>query len=186
MQAFGPKFTASAISGGPPASPADGDIWYATAVDVNGACWTFRYNAGSASAFKWEFIGGPPINYAKLSSGSIDTITSIQPTFANLPTTGTAAQLVVPRAGDYFSDLGMRADGFGAGDWTALGIKLGAGTTSLDQGITVRGGSYINAFNRFKLPGLTTSEVLLLQAETSTSGGRIFEISFSLLPVRIS
>jgi hypothetical protein len=180
-----PKITTSVLSGGPPGSPSDGDIWIATAVDANGTRWHFQYNAGSASAYKWEFLGGPPINYYKPSS-TTDTITSIQPTFANLPTTGTAAELLVPRAGDYFADLATRADGFGAADWTALAIKLGAAAASTSTAIFVRGNNFVNVFNRFKFTGLTASEVLLLQAATTTSGGRIFEISFSLHPVRVS
>jgi hypothetical protein len=56
------KVTTSALSGGPPASPADTDVWIATAVDASGARWSFQYNAGSASAYKWEFIGGAPVS----------------------------------------------------------------------------------------------------------------------------
>jgi hypothetical protein len=57
-----PKVTAGAFSSGPPGSPADGDIWVALSVDANGTAWQFRYNAGSASTYKWEFIGGAPSN----------------------------------------------------------------------------------------------------------------------------
>lgn len=56
-----PKITAGAFGSGPPASPQDGDIWIATGVDgTTGVTWQFRYNAASASSFKWEFIGGAP------------------------------------------------------------------------------------------------------------------------------
>src|SRR5262252_1084047 len=55
----GANITASAWSSAVPAFPNDGDIWYATGLG-GGLMWTFRYNAGSASAYKWECIGGAP------------------------------------------------------------------------------------------------------------------------------
>src|SRR5262245_8394309 len=53
----GPVITYAAT---PPASPQSGDLWYLPADATNGVVWVFRYNSGSASSFKWEFIGGPP------------------------------------------------------------------------------------------------------------------------------
>lgn len=53
------SMAAPAPSTTPPASPADGDIWYLPADAANGVNWQLRYNAGSASVFKWEFVGGP-------------------------------------------------------------------------------------------------------------------------------
>jgi hypothetical protein len=56
------------IASGPPASPIDGQIWIATGVGPDSIVWQFRYNAGSSSAYKWEFIGGPPITSSALAS----------------------------------------------------------------------------------------------------------------------
>lgn len=72
-QGYSVKETVSAISGGPPASPADGDIWTATGVDTNGTVWRFRYNAGSASSYKWEFIGGSPLYTANNTGTSFNS-----------------------------------------------------------------------------------------------------------------
>lgn len=58
-----PKITSGTFPAGPPASPSDGDIWIGHSVG-NGVVWAFRYNLGSASAYKWEFIGGPPFVYS--------------------------------------------------------------------------------------------------------------------------
>lgn len=41
----------------PPGSPSTGDIWKFPADATNGVNWYFVYNAGSASTFKWEFMG---------------------------------------------------------------------------------------------------------------------------------
>jgi hypothetical protein len=58
----GTKFTPSAT---PPVSPTDGDYWLYPA--AAGVTWMLRYNAGSASAYKWEYVGGPPL-YAFLTA----------------------------------------------------------------------------------------------------------------------
>lgn len=57
--AGGSKITTSTWVGGPPGGPSDGDIWIATtAMGITGTRFPFQYNAGSASAFKWEALGG--------------------------------------------------------------------------------------------------------------------------------
>jgi hypothetical protein len=65
--------------------------------------WRFRYNAGSSSAYKWEFIGGPPKFTAGVS-----------------PTTG----IVAPRAGDYMWEWMVNAHS------TALYFQNTPGVTS--------------------------------------------------------
>lgn len=95
----GTKTTTSAMSGGPPGSPADGDIWIAAGVDGNGVRWTFQYNAASASAFKWECIGGPPV-YAKVDTE--ETVNNAA--YAALATPGPS--ITVARQGDYYVEVG--------------------------------------------------------------------------------
>jgi hypothetical protein len=91
-----PKVTISAIGGGPPASPGDGDIWIATGVDAAGARWKFQYNAGSASAYKWEFIGGSDV-LAEIPTD--ETLTTSTGAAVDLATVG--PRHVLARAGDY-------------------------------------------------------------------------------------
>jgi hypothetical protein len=85
--------TVGAISAGPPVGPVSGDVWVAT--DVGGAGsgvrWAFQYNAGSASPYKWEFIGGT-------KKTSYDN--TPQNPLANTPTTYGPA-FTVPRSGEY-------------------------------------------------------------------------------------
>lgn len=92
-----PKITTSSMAGGPPGSPADQDIWVATNVGANGERWSFQYNAGSASASKWEFIGGPEVIVS-----DDGTVTTASVAYA-VPTAGTGSQLTLTavRAGDY-------------------------------------------------------------------------------------
>jgi hypothetical protein len=51
-----PKITTSTWLAGPPALPANNDIWIATSVEGTASRWTFQYEAASLS---WKFIGGP-------------------------------------------------------------------------------------------------------------------------------
>lgn len=88
-----PKITTSLMSGGPPAGPGDGDIWIAKSSGANGERWQFQYNAGSASAFKWEFIGGSVVGLRRFSPDA----------FAGGALTNDAflGSLTIPRAGEY-------------------------------------------------------------------------------------
>ena len=78
-----------------PASPVDG----AEHVLVDSASnptwqWRLRYNAGSTSAYKWEFVGGIPARaYIPQQEGTTST------SHVALATAG--PQLTLPRAGEY-------------------------------------------------------------------------------------
>ena len=88
------NYTVSAFSSGPPSSPSTGDIWVGTGVDTLGTRWQFQYNAGSASTYKWEFIGGLPAwthyDYPGGLSIGLSTYTPI-----------TNCSFTIIRAGDY-------------------------------------------------------------------------------------
>ena len=78
-----------------PASPVDGQEAILVDSLTNPSYqWRFRYNAGSSSPYKWEFIGGPPastyVSANEVYSGS---------GWANLATVG--PNFTIPRAGDY-------------------------------------------------------------------------------------
>jgi hypothetical protein len=85
------KVTASPWAGGPPASPATGDIWIATDV-IGGLDWQFRYDNAQAT-YKWVFIGGPPQIQGQGSALSIP---------ANVWTNVIASTLQIKRAGVYY------------------------------------------------------------------------------------
>jgi hypothetical protein len=51
-----------------PTSPIDAQEVYYLADNANGLVWHLRYRAASASAYKWECVGGPPLN---VSSGNV-------------------------------------------------------------------------------------------------------------------
>jgi hypothetical protein len=76
-----------------PASPADGQLAILVDSTTNPSYqWKFRYNAGSSSAYKWEFIGGPPLRNNILIAGSI----AVANTWTDV-----GGPSICPRAGDY-------------------------------------------------------------------------------------
>lgn len=116
-----PRVVTSAMSGGPPASPVDGDIWIASAVDNNGTRWQFQYNAGSSSAYKWEFIGGAPTALLYAASGKAFNYASFStaspwywyPTFSTW---------TVPRSGDWLVRASIDASITGSAQQLQLAV----------------------------------------------------------------
>lgn len=61
--------------------------------------WRFRYNAGSSSTYKWEFIGGAPCLIAPIAYQPAGTA-------AYYTDSAAASSLGVPRAGEYIVNSG--------------------------------------------------------------------------------
>jgi hypothetical protein len=81
---------------GLPTIPSDGQEICYQADAANGVVWRLRYNAASASPYKWEVIGGSAL--AAFVATSQVTSTAY-PTFVDLATVG--PQITVPLAGEY-------------------------------------------------------------------------------------
>lgn len=114
--------TRSLYSGGPPGTPADGDIWAAVdSLTVPTFVWYFRF-ANGATTYKWEFIGGSD---AIVSVATAETTAAT--TFVALATAGPSFTL--SRGGDY--DIELQCDSAGtAGTGAAMGYDVaGTGAT---------------------------------------------------------
>jgi hypothetical protein len=83
-----------------PTSPANNDR-FTLVDDVTNPTyqWTFRYNAGSSSAHKWELIGGTPL-FSEVTASDTTSSTS----YAAIGTAGPSVSL--PVAGDYDVEIG--------------------------------------------------------------------------------
>lgn len=105
-----------------PSSPVDGEIIFYEFEE--GTVWQFRYNSGSASAHKWEFIGGPPA-YDLVQTQETRNANS----YANMTTTG--PDFVVPAGfdGDFILEYGARC-------WTDQIGGQALGSISPDGGTT--------------------------------------------------
>jgi hypothetical protein len=86
---FAPSFVTSL-----PSTPYDGQIIYYRADATNGVIWQFRYNASSASSYKWEFVGGGKL-YSFIATQENRSTT----VYGDLTTVGPS--ITAPLAGDY-------------------------------------------------------------------------------------
>jgi hypothetical protein len=130
-----------------PSAPVDGqEIYYATS--QAGVIWHLRYNAASASAYKWEFVGGSELRQEQVTSdlmagsgGWLEHPTNYGP------------RITVPLAGDY--DAHAKADMYGntTAGLCSMGITIGAtapATTNLGQAYQVAGNwIVVSAMGRF-------------------------------------
>lgn len=178
------SFSTSALSGGPPASPSDGDLWNATGVDSIGTRWQFQYNAASGSAYKWEFLGGSP---AEHRLPAIESTTNNS--FADLATTGPIVTLARP--GDYRmqgnAQVGMNV----AGDIT-LGLFL-AGVFQMENRLTCAVATSNNAANGLMmldhiLSGVTAGQAakLMYHSPVGTTTAYYAYRVLKATPIRIS
>ena len=159
-----------------PGSPTNGQIAYLQA--ATGVIWQFRYNSGSASAYKWEFTGGPPLISPELaSSGAFSSTTYI----------GTNPTLTLPRPGDYLIDHGCSFDAGAAATFMAMSYSIGA-TTAVDadwveyQPSTGGGRSF--GFRRKRKDGLTA---VALVGKFRNAGTSEFKNCYiSAIPIRCS
>lgn len=115
------------IADGPPPNPIDGDIWIAK-IGTTGVRWQLQYNAGSASPYKWESIGGSPI------SSSVDTLENItSATYVAMATPGPSVTL--PRAGDYMISIGADIT-CSINDLGRMSFDIGATAANDNDGVT--------------------------------------------------
>lgn len=177
--------TTSAWSGGPPGSPVDNQIWYAESVDSLGTQWTFRYNAGSASSFKWEFAGGPFMRASVATSESTSGTT-----FGDLTTVGPSLALV--RAGDWQIWWGALAQTTVNGSDSSMGYALSGGTTLAANNPVVYayvpGGQHNTAGMMTDLKtGIAAATTATAKYKTSTAGTASFQNRWiSAQPLRIA
>jgi len=168
-----------------PATPHDGMEIHFLADAVNGIIWRLRYRAASASAFKWEFIGGSPITAESLVDSSVvSSVAYIQPTPGVAVTT--------PLAGDYIVEHGTGGIyASGANFTTYQSVKFGAAvcldrdgfgaTPAVANVSVVPGHCQIQRNGLAAGTGITVSARTVSTAATATLRYR----RLALLPVRV-
>jgi hypothetical protein len=175
------RVTTSTFAGGPPGSPVDGDIWIATAVDGNGTRWMFQYNAGSASAYKWEFIGGAPV-----LSAVDGTETTTSTSFTDLATVGPSFTAV--RAGDYLVN-GSAYFYNNAAFVTLTALKVGAATAmSLSLPLFASTAATQEFLAGARAPRVTAAanDVIKMQYRVTGGTGTFASRHLDIVPVRIA
>jgi len=84
-----------------PTVPFNGQEVFYLADDTNGIVWHLKYREASASTYKWEVVGGPPM-FAEVATQQ----STGSGTYAALATAGPS--LTVPLAGDYDVEIGAQ------------------------------------------------------------------------------
>jgi len=172
------SLSAPAPSTTPPASPADGDIWYFPADATNGVVWQLRYNSGSASAYKWEYVGGSLLaGYVATEEGTTST------SYVALTTAGPS--ITLPRAGDYRVEM----SNFGYNPVSGSAAQMGAYLNGSATGVSTYSGAvfYTSVYKSFAVVGVTAGWVLNALYRTVGSGQSNFgERTLLVRPIRIS
>jgi len=166
-----------------PASPSDGQEY--TLVDSMTTPtyqWRFRYNAGSSSTYKWEYVGGADA-YAEVTTDQSTSSTS----FTDLATVGPS--LTTPRAGDYIVEWGARYYG---GSSAAGGMALAIGATAASDFWAIAFAvtaptTGLTLSRQRKLTGLAASTAIVAKYRMATGGPNNWvERTLILTPVRVS
>jgi hypothetical protein len=126
--------------------------------------WQFRYNAGSSSAYKWEFIGGTPITAEVTGT---DTSTSTTYTLlANGPS------VVLPRAGDWLVEIEAVISNTNAGTTNYLNAGDSAIAANIVLSPAFSQPSPANYWNSVHLKGIARGlGAITLYAKVLTNGG---------------
>lgn len=167
---------------GLPVTPLDGSEVYFLA--AAGVTWHLRYNAGSTSPYKWEFVGGADLFVETYSTGAINVANGYSSLNANnLPT------ISVPLAGDYdteihcapvacdnIADVGMGVH------WTGTGATGdGSGYTRIYAAGQLNGSIY----RRRRAFGLAAGNSFGTYYYTSAGTATFYRRHHSVRPVRV-
>lgn len=145
--------------------------------------WRFRYNAGSTSTYKWEFVGGIPILAGP--QGSLTTATNA--TWLDLTSGPT---LTVPRAGVYIVEhgCGIQNNGATSGGYTAYSSLLFSTTGRGAQPQLSGSAVYWAGFtNYLQLMTLVAGETVKMQVQINAAYSTNFYTGMiKLTPVKVS
>lgn len=180
------KTTTSDFSSGPPSNPSTGDIWIASNVDGNGTRWQFQYNAGSVSAYKWEFIGGPPVFVAV---DTFETTTTAWPNPTDLTTVGPS--FTCARAGEYSYIFNVRANNNTTGIASVAVVTSFTGAAAINDSVqVVVTSSTASADNmgmeQGKVPVDAGGYIKLRYCTLSSGTSRFGQRRLFITPVRVS
>jgi microcystin-dependent protein len=164
-----------------PASPIDGTEVYYQADSTNGVIWHLRYRAASASAYKWEFVGGAPMTAVGAGEAGF--------TSSSFRTNGQASLTLPAVAGDYFITL----QAFLLSNSTVANnvycVLFDDATETSVSLIHVASGIYDAGFQArtVRLDAVSASSVLTTKHKTLNSvASNISAIQIAVTPIRVS
>lgn len=151
----GPSLVASL-----PLSPVDGQEVYFLADATFGVIWHLKYRAASASAYKWEFVGGGDLR------AEDNTSRTYQPGTGFNAVSGSPVAVTVPLGGDYVGEFHAYMENPTAGNYAGrTAIRVGAAAAVDADGIVTLlfANSYQSIGRRVPLEGVAASTVLSLE-----------------------
>jgi len=162
-----------------PASPVDGQEAILVDSTTNPTWqWRFRYNAGSSSAYKWEWVGGSPW-ISDVATG--ETTTSTTPAALTTP-----QFLNTPRAGDYLVRVSAQASLTVA----AFNVFVGVGVTAsyyTQVGVSSPAANYsVHLAREARLNGRIAGETLAFVVSVDSGTGTFRNRSLAIFPSRVS
>jgi len=169
-----------------PSSPVNGQDAYYLADATNGIVWHFKYRSASASASKWEFVGGAPLHNAVAAAEGAGT------SYAALTTPGPAVTLAL--AGDYWVELGATATQDAAGQ-AVMSFDIGATPAVDGNSLTivafartdVAPGPDRNRRSRVRLTGVAAGTTLTAKYKRVTSTTATFSDRLMVVtPIRVT
>jgi len=170
-----------------PASPTDGQEYVLVGSTTNPTYqWRFRYNAGSASAYKWELVGGAPW----IKQGNVNAVcnTKTQTATAGWWYDPTFMGFVLPRSGDYIIQAtGNLYSNSGATGTIAFAIFDNSGVLSYANGNFVTTTSTVALAWQGRTAGATAGQTVGSCWLPAVAGTNKFDLqAVTLFPVRVS
>lgn len=163
-----------------PASPVDGQEFVLVDSLTNPTYqWRFRYNAGSSSAYKWEFVGGTPAYKGPPSAGFSTTSTS----YVSL----TANQFTAPRPGEYLVEYvatNISGDTLSANVFVALFVN---GAVTWEPYFTAPGANHRGTLaTGTRITVASAGHVVGLRAKVGAGAGAADGVTMTITPIQVS
>jgi hypothetical protein len=175
-----------------PSSPVDGqEVYYQASGTMNtdGIVWHLRYDAASASSYKWEFVGGSKIVSVNNTSEQ-NTSSSV---WHNIATQGPTVTL--PLAGDYLISIAASIQtSNGSANTIAIGLVVGDNNPAAQDQAIHQPLNFANAQNSWTQSFLETTKTsqsantawkMRYYTAAVTSGVFFASRRISLTPIRV-
>jgi hypothetical protein len=161
-----------------PAVPTDGQEVYFLADATNGVVWHLRYRAGSASAYKWECVGGSPLH------ARVDTqVTLSNQTWALL---SGGPSIVWPLSGDYMVRFGATVESAAQNRTYVSMNTTDADSASAAQGSPAGQSQGASVEREVRFPGQVAAATMAMYSRNAIAAASTFEKRWvSAMPVRV-
>jgi len=163
-----------------PASPYNGQEFVLVDSTTNPSYqWRLRFNANSTSAYKWEFVGGAPVN------GYVGTTeSSAAAGWTDLATIGPSFTL--PRAGDYLFAFETTMT-CSIANWPHVGLSLSGAAPAIEALASNNAAMYQTASSTWrKIAGLAASTAVKLMYHPNGASVTFLYRTLNVQPVRVA